>query len=414
MNKHILNTAIFILIFKLSFAQFFPVGGYQGGTLGNDLPVQTIQLSQGWNGISSYLNPENPEVDYLCSDIENKLIILYNPAGMYWPDEGVNTLNYWNTHSSYAVKVSGAATLQIKGTFIDYRDIYLQSGWRYLPVLCSDPVDVATLFAGITQLTIVKSIAGNGIYWPEYNINQLNNLQPGKGYYVKMNGNNTITFPESTDQMPNQVSYNENLVVSPWNRVVTTNSSHTIAFIERAVELFEEDDMIGVFTSSGLCAGVIRVVDEEQALAVNCFADDPLTAIVDGLSSNEPLNFRLYRQNSGETFEMIATYASIGNQGQFAEHGISVISDLKLQPLGINSNGPESVRLLPNPTTGLVNIEGVKGETVLVFYNAFGNPIRSQTLDSSSTIDLMDFPKGIYLVQITTSNGVRFDKLVVN
>ncbi len=155
---------------------------------------QVINLPQGWYGISSYLEPENPEIVTMMGSISEQLIILKNMEGYYWPEGNVNTLLNWDYTKGYIIKVDSPVQFNIKGTIPENKTIQLAIGWNLIPVLSENNVNVAELFAGI-DLVIVKEVAGWCIYWPEMGINNLEYLQSGKAYFVLMNTETTITFP---------------------------------------------------------------------------------------------------------------------------------------------------------------------------------------------------------------------------
>jgi hypothetical protein len=72
---------------------------------------QEIDLFNGWNGISSYIIPENPDVEEMFDF--TAFTILYNFDGYYWPP--TNTLGDWNVYSGYVIKVSDDVSLNICG-----------------------------------------------------------------------------------------------------------------------------------------------------------------------------------------------------------------------------------------------------------------------------------------------------------
>lgn len=164
-------------------------------------PFQTIEIPAGWSGISAYLIPEYPDVVGLFEGMVEDLIILQNDSTIYWPAENVNTMINWQAQKGYRIKMQNTATLVVRGPFVDSQTIPLKTGWNLIPVLCDFSVDIATLFA-TEDLVIVKEIAGNRMYWPEYGINSLLQLQPGKAYMVCMNSAGEITFPGTGNSKP--------------------------------------------------------------------------------------------------------------------------------------------------------------------------------------------------------------------
>ncbi|NCC74510.1 MAG: fibronectin type III domain-containing protein, partial [Sphingobacteriia bacterium] len=153
----------------------------------HELVSHTLNLIQGWSGISSYIIPSDLELESLFSEVESDLVILQNFNGFYWPAAGTNTLGSWDSQSGYQIKMEFPRQLTFTGLTQNDPVVSLNSGWNYLsvPVACNIAVDV--LFAPASeQLVIVKDIAGYGVYWPEKNINTIGVLNPGKAYFVLM------------------------------------------------------------------------------------------------------------------------------------------------------------------------------------------------------------------------------------
>ena len=58
-----------------------------------DLVNQAIDISIGWNIISTYIDPEDTDMASVFSGIVNDLIIVKDEAGsVYWPMFGLNSI----------------------------------------------------------------------------------------------------------------------------------------------------------------------------------------------------------------------------------------------------------------------------------------------------------------------------------
>jgi 1,4-alpha-glucan branching enzyme len=156
----------------------------------------SIALKAGWNSLSSYVMPSETDIATLLSDIYPELIIIQSLTEVYYPAENLNTIGTWDSQSAYTIKLSQDVTLTIAGTPENNKTLQLSAGWNMIPVIGNEPVDSETLFAPVTtDLIVVKGIASTEVFWPEYSINSLGNLLPGKAYFVKMLNPGTITFP---------------------------------------------------------------------------------------------------------------------------------------------------------------------------------------------------------------------------
>lgn len=163
---------------------------------GSCTALQSIPLLAGWNSLSSYVMPSETDIVTLLSDIYPELIIIQSMTEVYYPAENLNTIGTWDSQSSYIIKLSQDVTLTIAGTPENNKTLQLSAGWNMIPVIGKEPVDAQTLFAPVaTDLIVVKGIASVEVFWPEYSINTIGNLLPGKAYFVKMLNPGTITFP---------------------------------------------------------------------------------------------------------------------------------------------------------------------------------------------------------------------------
>lgn len=82
---------------------------------------------------------------------------------------------------------------------------------------------------------------------------------------------------------------------------------------------------------------------------------------------------------------------------------------------GCNTVDKPGIRVYPNPTSGLINIMNIRPNTLLILRNSLGQPLlRSQAKPSVTTINLGQFPTGIYYIEIHTLNKSTYHKIVLN
>jgi hypothetical protein len=158
-----------------------------------------VLLEAGWSGLSSYLNPFNQNVEALFSPIVNDLIILKSQSGVYWPDQNVNTIDAWDKQMGYQIKLENNLLFTIHGYEESTYSLNLSSGWNLIPVLTECSVEISDLFQDSIPI-LLKEVAGYKIFWPAMGINTLNELQPGKAYFVLMNEDATVTYPNCSKQ----------------------------------------------------------------------------------------------------------------------------------------------------------------------------------------------------------------------
>jgi hypothetical protein len=163
-------------------------------TIGN-FQNQSISLSQGWTGISSYLIPQNTDIVQLFSSVSNNLVIVENLDGQYYQPLGNNTLVNWYYLEGYFVKTNSPTTLVILGNQPQNRQIVLNAGWNLLSALSPENESIVVLFAGqLDKVKMIKEAIGLKLFWPEKQISTLQILETGKSYLVFMNQEATIGF----------------------------------------------------------------------------------------------------------------------------------------------------------------------------------------------------------------------------
>ena len=161
------------------------------------LANQEISINAGWNIISSYINPENSNIEEIFSGMDNLVIVKNGSGQIYSPNQGINQIGEWNIVHGYMVYVTSPATLEISGTAIvpNETQINLVTGWNLIAYLRNSQISIETALGSITNsIVLVKDNQGN-IYFPGYYLNTIGSMQPGKGYWFYMNAPAVLTYP---------------------------------------------------------------------------------------------------------------------------------------------------------------------------------------------------------------------------
>ena len=73
------------------------------------------------------------------------------------------------------------------------------------------------------------------------------------------------------------------------------------------------------------------------------------------------------------------------------------------------------IKIYPNPTKSILNIEFAEENNYIEIYDNIGKKICSlQTNDESANINMSEYPSGLYLVVIKNDNGSGFKRIVKN
>ena len=159
-----------------------------------------------------------------------------------------------------------------------------------------------------------------------------------------------------------------------------------------------------------------------------CIDNITVTNAVWAGTTSHTLGYNIYRSFNGVDYTLIgwaAGYATsfddnaVQNVNQYykvtAVNTIAGGETCESEPISIHviTDGVEeissNVRVFPNPTTGIVNIE-VEGLKGIIVMNALGQKVY-ETVENQ--IDLSQFGNGIFMLRIETENGISTQRIMV-
>jgi len=165
-----------------------------------------IQLNQGFQFISSRVQPINSDMLNVLQDILNEnLDFVRNSNGQTLRKIGPNWINGigdWVCTEGYMFKMNGNDELSFTGIPPDPRGpISLQAGYNFISYLPQSPIDALVAVEDILEnLDFVRNSSGNmlrkiGPNW----VNGIGTLNPTEGYLVKMNASDYLFYPVVPD-----------------------------------------------------------------------------------------------------------------------------------------------------------------------------------------------------------------------
>ncbi|MCF8302434.1 MAG: glycoside hydrolase family 55 protein [Bacteroidales bacterium] len=167
-------------------------------TLCRDLSFasQSIQLNSGYQFVSTYRIPVNPDMmELLATQMENgSLEFVRNTDGDMLHKIGpdwVNGIGDWSAVEGYLFKMNNGDELIIQGEQINPQTpIQLEAGYQFVSYLPDTPLNAITAFDNILNngLEFVRNTEGDmlrkiGPNW----VNGIGELEPAEGYLIKMN-----------------------------------------------------------------------------------------------------------------------------------------------------------------------------------------------------------------------------------
>jgi hypothetical protein len=165
-------------------------------------------------------------------------------------------------------------------------------------------------------------------------------------------------------------------------------------------------------TAGPVIGGALPAVVNPNSLA--CVNDIPAGTYF-GTSGTDvnPARMIFFAYNYGA----VALGYSDGVTSNVTDNGLKIFKNAALiltnQTLGINDNTIEnaSITVSPNPTSGLVTVNGVADVKTITVFNVGGKLVLSAS--NTTSVNLSNQAKGVYFVKVTTENGTTTKKVVV-
>jgi len=148
--------------------------------------TQSISLSAGWNLISFYVLPDDASIASVLGSNMSKISIVKNNDGFYKPNKAdkLQSITEFEYGPAYLVKATSACSISVEGVVPTSTTISLKAGWNLLGYPKSSEANASTILSGIAgKYTELKDLSSSQT-----------KLTPGKGYYIKMNSDATVTI----------------------------------------------------------------------------------------------------------------------------------------------------------------------------------------------------------------------------
>ena len=308
--------------------------------------TQIISINQGWSIISTYIDPDYPLMDSLFSDILSNIIIVKDGAGgVFWPLYGVNGIGNHTVGEGYQIKVSVSCDLVVRCIAVvpENTPIQIPQGWSIIGYLRSDPANIAGMMSPIVSEIIIMKSGGGFVYWPQWGLNTIGNMNPGEGYQIDLTSAQTFTYPANGASTKSNIQNPKTeYFISPKN----TGSNMTLGIPIPSWETSPNyGDEIGLFNQSGLLVG--SGVFTGENIAITIWGDDEYSESIDGLLTNEEFTIKLW---SNEIEQELVIESWIEGDGSYETNKIAVAEKINQSSI-INNHSYRLNQNSPNPFT---------------------------------------------------------------
>jgi hypothetical protein len=313
-----------------------------------------IPLAKGWNMNSLNIHPADSTTGGVFSGLKGLYLVEDGKGELYWPGYGIDQIDTIRTGSGYQIyDTVSTDTIRLTGNpvAVDSTLISLEaSNWSIIAYLPQVNMPIATALAGIaSQVEIAEDNEGN-LYWPGYDIDQIDTMRVGEGYFIVTSAAATLTYPTGDAK---RVAEGKALLSLPAprhyakHRITGNNALFLARHIEVAGSAASDNCEVGAFDSQGSLVGAGTVVNGLTAFAI--WGKDPMAKAKDGCDPAEQITFRLWDGQKEHPLEVT------GGSDPTYEANKVLIATLAVPAQAFISSF-DLPRVSPNPFRGSVRI----------------------------------------------------------
>lgn len=375
--------------------------------------TQSIILPQDWSIFSTYINMAEPDIDSVLSDIVANVIIAKDGFGnVYYPAYGTNLIGDMTIGQGYYIKMAASDVLEVYGPSVIPENTYLtvDQGWGILGYLRHPDGPINEMLDDINaEIIIVKNGSGM-IYWPQYYVNMIGNMQPGEGYKIKMASTQTFTYPSnnySSAKFEGTIP-----VCQHFYGVKATENNMTLCIPAKAwKEKPKPGDEIGVISGIGQLVG--SAVFTGGNTAISLWGNDAYSFETDGLLSGENFTIKLWCQ-ADNSEEILSIEAWEIGTGSYQDNQISIVGKINRSPL-VSYQSLMVYQNIPNPFSNETEIRFYlpnECDVEVGIYNVFGKLIENLPAKEYGKglhkviFDAKKYASGTYFYKIKTPDKV--------
>jgi len=376
---------------------------------------QTFNLSFGFQFISSGVNPDDPDMVVVMTDILNdNLDFVRNSQGQTLRKIGpnwVNGIGDWIVDEGYLVKMYADDSFTSYGTQVDpATPISVETGFQFVSYFPENAMDALDAFATIIgdDLDFIRDSEGTMIrkIGPNW-VNGIGDCQSGEGYLVKMFASGEIIYPASAKS-------SGKTTIPPFN-FIFEGGNPAEAVYSLYLEGLEIGDEVAAFIGDKMI-GAVRINSH------NVFENElPVFSTLmngQGYKEGNQISLKVWSENNifSADFTMESIYDSyVSDVYPEGDGKYSVVNITK----GEIENIEETISIYPNPTSGLItisNLSSFQNLTALEITDIAGKTVfqsKIKNQKSKMIIDLSDIENGVYFLSFSGKNFKEVKRIVI-
>ena len=338
--------------------------------------VQLLELTEGWNINSTYVQTENMNVTEITAPILSDLIIMKNNIGLaYLPDWGFDGIGVWDNTQAYQFKVSNDVILEFNGEMLlpENTPIDLIEGWNMIAYLRSIGASAEAVFAEFTEEVVIVKDGLGMAYLPNWDFNGIGDMVPGQGYQVKMESNQELLYNANDVEYRMHTSpvVDNSTSQTKFNKNTGSNMHLVIPEDSWSIDVVQNDELYA-YDVQGELIGSAKITFPTTVITL--WGDDESTSEKDGLFDSESwtLVVNSILQNKIQQLD----YRLVYNNEGYEQDQLVIASEITYS---LNINQLALFNSIPNPTNHLTEIGFyLEKEQVidLSVFNLLGDEIR--------------------------------------
>jgi hypothetical protein len=371
------------------------------------IPTQTVALLRGTNWFSTNLVITLDDLkNALVTALPNKKIAIASQEGQtltYNRGRWTGDLETLDVTKMYMIQVAADCEITLYGPAIIPAEhpITLNQGWNWIGYPGSESMSVEEALAGFRARNndVIKGRTSFTKFTNGEWQGTLTAFEPGQGYqFGSGSARPRILVFQTGVRGDVIIDNNTPNFFQPVNEYAN-NMTMTAVVELNGEELRSEDYELAAFVGDE-CRGSVKLMYVESIDRYVAF----LTVLGD---EQEELYFQLTDGFESNMSSNGFTYAIDDVTGTLDNPYI-----VNFRPTDVEENASANVKIYPNPSQGIFNIEGSNIRKVEVF-NTFGQSVYSkETKNEFMSIDLTNHASGIYMIRIISDGGVYSHQVI--
>jgi len=383
-------------------------------TLSQLSSLEIILPGSAWSIISSYIIPQEAELEEMLADIETTMLLMKDvESSLYFPGVGINDIEEWDVLRGYKIYMLEEDVLTVQGLRVNptTTPVPIVSGWNIIAYLRSTPMSIVTVFEDIVEDILLVKNSEAQLYFPELGINTIVDMEPTQGYSVYSFNDVNLYYPANSSPRVSSGSLTPTAKVLLPEITRTGNGSASFVSID---PIFDGNE-IGAYTTDGRLVGSGMI--NEGICPISIWGDNDATELVDGAKTNEPIIFKMLEAKTGEIFDInLRNIESLINNSLMEEYYYSQ-EGIHYAKAYMTEAGTESQITLGNSPNPFADVTYIKyflperTDVTLEIYSMDGRQIFSQKVNDqpkgsySVPFNAEMVHSGMYLIKLNTEYG---------